>query len=412
MKLLKSLGVMIITFVIGINVVLAMPKTTDEAYEYVKNKDNGFCVYKSGNLVLGVKTNGTGKIVNTYLWHTNSAPNSIVFPLRGYEKDKCPAYAMVVGGYVGGDTTWTEAIFLSDSTSTLNDVFKDSNKYQNFEKSTSGLIYNSGAIGLERNTGIMTPDSNGNSQGSTYVDDPTGEKTDALAKVKEEYLTKYSCVYVDEANKIALGYTESSSGELYFKGVRTNNFLPPSTSKYTSGLVGEIAGQCANYAIAAQGGYEDKSLYAILRADESSNLKSSDMGIKVTAVSNVMSNIGVGRGGSSGGLPESTDDIVVEDYTYQDMNCYGLLGDPNDANFPAYWVQLALSLMRYAAIIALVGLSISDFVKAITSQNQDALKKAISTTGKRFIFAIMVFFAPIVVELIMNLFNVYGTCAL
>ncbi len=100
------------------------------------------------------------------------------------------------------------------------------------------------------------------------------------------------------------------------------------------------------------------------------------------------------------------------DYGYSDMDCSGLLGDPDDANFPAYWLQLALEIIRYAAIIALVGLSTADFVKAIVAQDQDALKKATQTTIKRFIYAVMIFFIPILLELVMNFFGVYGTCSL
>lgn len=408
MDILKKSFIVFITLIVGLNVAYAAPKSTNEAYEYVKNKDNGFCVYKSGELVLGVKTNGTGSIVNTYLWHTNTTPSKVVFPLRGYEKDKCPAYAMVVGGYVGGDSTWTEAIFLSDSTSTLNNVFQDSDKYENFERATSGLTYKSGPMSLERNVGIMTPNSDGSSQGSTYVDDTTGEKADALTNVKNEYLSKYSCVYVDDTNRIALGYSKGKTGELYFKGVRTSDFLPPSTSKYTSGFVGEISGNCAQFAIAAQGTYEDKSLYAILRADDRSILNSSDMDIKIIVVSNVMSNIGKGDENKLLDI-----DVDVEDnYGYSHMDCYGLLGSPDDANNPSYWLQKGLEVMRYAAIIALVGLSTADFIKAISAQDQDALKKAISTTLKRFIYAIIIFFVPVIAELIMNFFGVYGTCSL
>lgn len=115
------------------------------------------------------------------------------------------------------------------------------------------------------------------------------------------------------------------------------------------------------------------------------------------------------RSNGSAGAGNNSED---NDYYYSDMDCYGLLGNPNDANAPAYWIQFALKIMRYAAIIALFGLSTADFIKAFTSQNQDAMKTAFSTAGKRLIYAVLIFFLPVVVEFIMNLFGVYGTCAL
>lgn len=103
---------------------------------------------------------------------------------------------------------------------------------------------------------------------------------------------------------------------------------------------------------------------------------------------------------------------LIEDKYYSEMDCYGLLGSPTEPNDPAYWLQMALKIMRYIGIAALFGFSTVDFVKAIIGQDSDALQKAIKTTSKRFIYAILLFFVPVVVEFIMNLFGVYGTCAL
>ncbi len=102
--------------------------------------------------------------------------------------------------------------------------------------------------------------------------------------------------------------------------------------------------------------------------------------------------------------------LLADETTYNDMNCNTLLGDPDDANDPAYWIQYSLNIMRYAAIIALLGFSTADFVKAIVAQDNDALQKAIQKTAKRAIYAIVLFFVPMIVNFIMNLFGVYGTC--
>ena len=94
------------------------------------------------------------------------------------------------------------------------------------------------------------------------------------------------------------------------------------------------------------------------------------------------------------------------------MDCNTLLGDPDDKESPAYWLQLGLNVMKYIGIIALLGLSTMDFLKATVSGDKDAIKKATTTTAKRFIFVVILFFLPILIEVIMKLFGAYGTCGI
>ncbi|MEG1566008.1 MAG: hypothetical protein RR342_04685, partial [Bacilli bacterium] len=94
------------------------------------------------------------------------------------------------------------------------------------------------------------------------------------------------------------------------------------------------------------------------------------------------------------------------------LSCEAVFGDQDDANYPAYWIQWSLNLMKYIAIVALLVLSTMDFLKAMVNQDKDAIQKAAITTAKRFVFAVLIFFLPIIVEFIMNLFGAYGTCGL
>ncbi len=103
---------------------------------------------------------------------------------------------------------------------------------------------------------------------------------------------------------------------------------------------------------------------------------------------------------------------TFDDIGYQNMDCYGLLGMPDNPDNPAYWLQLALQVIRYAGIAALVIMSTIDFIQAITKQDSDALKAAINKSVRRFIFAVILFFVPLIVSTIMDLFGVYGTCTL
>ena len=107
---------------------------------------------------------------------------------------------------------------------------------------------------------------------------------------------------------------------------------------------------------------------------------------------------------------------IVESYQLFDDNvdtdCESIFGDPEDSQYPAYWMQWILNIMKYVAIAALLILSTFDFIKALVSNDKDALKKAGMTTAKRFIFVVILFFLPIIVDFIMRLFGAYGTCGI
>lgn len=92
--------------------------------------------------------------------------------------------------------------------------------------------------------------------------------------------------------------------------------------------------------------------------------------------------------------------------------CQAILGDPEDVDCPAYWLRWVLDVMKYIAIAALIALSMVDFIKATVSNDKDALKKAGVTATKRFFFAVILFFLPIIIDYIMSLFGAYGTCGI
>ena len=92
------------------------------------------------------------------------------------------------------------------------------------------------------------------------------------------------------------------------------------------------------------------------------------------------------------------------------VNCEYLFGDPTDVNQVAYWMQWVFNLIKYLGIIALFVMSTVDFVKALVQNDQDALKKAATTSIKRFILCVLLFFLPIIVELLMSFLGAYGTC--
>ena len=92
--------------------------------------------------------------------------------------------------------------------------------------------------------------------------------------------------------------------------------------------------------------------------------------------------------------------------------CQSVFGDPNDIDCPAYWIQWVLDVMKYIAIAALLVLSTTDFIKALVANDKDALKKAGVSAAKRFIFCVLIFFLPILIDFVMELFGAYGTCGI
>ena len=104
-------------------------------------------------------------------------------------------------------------------------------------------------------------------------------------------------------------------------------------------------------------------------------------------------------------------DLVRVVVSAENENCPAF-GDPNIETDPAYWIQWILNLMKYMAIIALLVLVISDFLKALVENDKDALKKAGSKALKRFIYCVLLFFLPTIISLIMTMFGAYGTCGI
>ena len=94
-------------------------------------------------------------------------------------------------------------------------------------------------------------------------------------------------------------------------------------------------------------------------------------------------------------------------------NCESYLG-PVKPGYPAYYLQFVFNLMKYIAIILLFVLTIIEFGKATVSSNQDAMKKAIQNTVKRFIIAVIIFFLPMLIEFLLQLLGVYSasTCGI
>lgn len=93
-----------------------------------------------------------------------------------------------------------------------------------------------------------------------------------------------------------------------------------------------------------------------------------------------------------------------------DVDCGGLFGN-GDSDTPLYYIRLAFKLVRYVAIILALVLSIIDFAKAVFSQDKDLLQKAGISAAKRLIFAVVIFFLPVLINFALGIIDSrYSTC--
>ena len=72
------------------------------------------------------------------------------------------------------------------------------------------------------------------------------------------------------------------------------------------------------------------------------------------------------------------------------------------------WIGDALNLVKYVALAIVIVLGVLDFLKAAGSGEAEAMKKAGTDFLKRIIAVIILFLIPLIVDLILNLIEIYG----
>ena len=69
-----------------------------------------------------------------------------------------------------------------------------------------------------------------------------------------------------------------------------------------------------------------------------------------------------------------------------------------------------LKFIQFLGPILVIVLTILDLVKAVASDDKDALTKLLKKTSKRLIYAVLLFVFPAILDQILKWTNVYGTC--
>lgn len=98
-------------------------------------------------------------------------------------------------------------------------------------------------------------------------------------------------------------------------------------------------------------------------------------------------------------------DESIGDYTCAEFNNM-LFGTSENPTKLRYYVDTALQAVRIIVPILIILLGMLDFGKAVLAGNEDNMKKAQSTFIKRLIAGVIVFFVPLLVDLVMDLADI------
>ena len=119
-------------------------------------------------------------------------------------------------------------------------------------------------------------------------------------------------------------------------------------------------------------------------------------------------------------IPVTETNYVTEYHLFDDPNagtekdpqCSSLFGDPNNKKDLAWYLQLALDIIKYVGIVLCIVLTIVDFAKALLGEEKEMYKPLAKKAILRMVYAVCLFFLPIFVKTILLLIGVYGTCGI
>lgn len=102
----------------------------------------------------------------------------------------------------------------------------------------------------------------------------------------------------------------------------------------------------------------------------------------------------------------SPDEKPVEDPS----KCSSYLGNIKDSGSTAYYLDKTFSFITYAAVTILIITSIIDYIKCLTSNDKDELKKVNIKTIKRLLFTFLLFLLPIILRTVLPIFGIISDC--
>ena len=103
--------------------------------------------------------------------------------------------------------------------------------------------------------------------------------------------------------------------------------------------------------------------------------------------------------------PSSGVSVPDDDGTNLGDPIYGCQVIPDDIR---EWIKDALNLLKYVALALVIVLGVLDFIKAAASGEAEDMKKSGQSFMKRIIAVIILFLLPVIVDLVLNLIELYG----
>jgi len=91
----------------------------------------------------------------------------------------------------------------------------------------------------------------------------------------------------------------------------------------------------------------------------------------------------------------------------------GILGDPTNPETFAWYLNQVLNVIKFLGPVLVILTSIFDLIKVTAEQKQDgAIQKFGAKTLKRLIYAALLFVFPSVLNILLELIGLYGTCGI
>lgn len=87
-------------------------------------------------------------------------------------------------------------------------------------------------------------------------------------------------------------------------------------------------------------------------------------------------------------------------YNSSEFDCKSLVGEEMIS-----LINQGLSIIKIIVPILVIGLGVFDFVRAVFASSEDDMKKAQKTFVRRLIIAVIIFFSPVLINLVINITN-------
>ena len=221
--------------------------------------------------------------------------------------------------------------------------------------------------------------------GTVHIKGNNQAMTTVSSTIKDLYISRYA---MSDLIKARTNYDKNGKSSSYCpKKLSTNKKVTKiaisKSDKYIDDFKSKNSGKFRDYAI-----------------EEKATVGMSDDRLDKVAESNE----GLGLNYSSSKSKNENGNITISE-----ASCDSLLGSVDNPDEPAYYLELAFTIIKYVAIIILIVFSMKDFAMAIVKKDEEAVKNATASSVKRLVYCVIIFVLPILVKLILNWSHIVST---